>query len=69
MFLGDVYPFFCTDLPHSSDLFGILIMVSISIYEFRFDLEMEFKPLSKKIVSARIGAKVRCEFIKEGRAE
>lgn len=34
-----------------------------------FDLEMEFKPLSKKIVSARIGAKVRCEFIKEGRAD
>ncbi|XP_022788441.1 rho-associated protein kinase 1-like isoform X1 [Stylophora pistillata] len=34
-----------------------------------FDLEMEFKPLSKKIISARIGAKVRCEFIKEGRAD
>lgn len=34
-----------------------------------FDLEMEFKPLSKKIVSVRIGAKVRCEFIKEGRAD
>ncbi|KAL9986497.1 hypothetical protein ACROYT_G000657 [Oculina patagonica] len=34
-----------------------------------FDLEMEFKPLSKKIASARLGAKLKCEFIKEGRAD
>ena len=35
----------------------------------RFDLEMEFKALSKKISSARLGAKVKCEFIKEGKVE
>jgi len=35
----------------------------------RFDLEMEFKTLSKKVGSARVGAKVKCEFIKEGRVE
>lgn len=34
-----------------------------------FDLDMEFKSLSKKITSARLGAKVRCEFIKEGRED
>jgi len=34
-----------------------------------FDLEMEFKTLSKKIGSARLGAKVKCEFIKEGRVD
>lgn len=30
---------------------------------------MEFKALSKKISSARLGAKVKCEFIKEGKVE
>lgn len=30
---------------------------------------MEFKVLSKKISSARLGAKVKCEFIKEGKVE
>ena len=39
------------------------------LYWSRFDLEMEFKPLSKKVASARLGAKVKCEFIKEGRVE
>lgn len=34
-----------------------------------FDLEMEFKALSKKISSARLGAKVKCEFIKEGKVD
>lgn len=34
-----------------------------------FDLEMEFKTLSKKVASARVGAKVKCEFIKEGRVD
>ncbi|CAH3041933.1 unnamed protein product [Porites lobata] len=30
---------------------------------------MEFKALSKKISSARLGAKVKCEFIKEGKVD
>lgn len=30
---------------------------------------MEFKSLSKKIASARLGAKVKCEFIKEGKMD
>ncbi|XP_068694651.1 rho-associated protein kinase 2-like isoform X1 [Montipora foliosa] len=34
-----------------------------------FDLDMEFKSLSKKISSARLGAKVKCEFIKEGKED
>lgn len=42
---------------------------SCLIFVFRFDLEMEFKALSKKISSARLGAKVKCEFIKEGKVE
>ncbi|XP_048583362.1 EH domain-binding protein 1-like protein 1 isoform X1 [Nematostella vectensis] len=34
-----------------------------------FDLEMEFKPQSKKVSVAKLGAKIRCEFIKQGNAD
>ncbi|XP_028416507.1 girdin-like isoform X2 [Dendronephthya gigantea] len=32
------------------------------------DLELEFKSLSKKIITAKCGLKIKCEFIKEGSA-
>ena len=32
------------------------------------DLELEFKPLTKKAISAKCGLKIKCEFIKEGSA-
>ncbi|KAK3735357.1 hypothetical protein QZH41_000449 [Actinostola sp. cb2023] len=33
-----------------------------------FDLEMEFKPQSKKVGLAKLGAKIKCEFVKQGSA-
>ena len=35
-------------------------------YFFRSDLEMEFKPLTKKVITAKCGLKIKCEFLKEG---
>jgi hypothetical protein len=29
---------------------------------------MEFKPQSKKVLLAKLGAKIKCEFIKQGSA-
>ena len=27
---------------------------------------MEFKPLTKKVITAKCGLKIKCEFLKEG---
>ena len=41
---------------------------SLYAHTSRHDLEMEFKTLSKKVVSCKLGVKISCEFIKEGNA-
>ena len=55
--------------PKQDHILDIKCILSLLALACRFDLEMEFKTLSKKVASARVGAKVKCEFIKEGRVE
>ena len=46
------------------------VLIYVFVFNFdRFDLEMEFKPMSKKIASAKLGVKIKCDFVKEGCSE
>ena len=65
-----IWTYVVTCNKHFRKLLGFAIHVKVKSAWFfcRSDLEMEFKLLSKKIISAKCGLKIRSEFIKEGSA-